>query len=1042
MQLLCIATAAAVIAGQASAAANARAPHGLRVDHTELDSPDSKLALAVSLAPILSWRLQDDAGNRAQTQTAFEVGVGVAGSAGEFLWSSGKVPSANPEVQVPPQLLQHATEYEWRVRVWLHQSLKHNTPPTKKARTHSNSIYALANAGAAADSPSDPPSEWSDRHRFETAVAVSSWDQGSWIGGGNMFRTDVVVPAGKKVKSARAYVTALGAFDFYVNGKKVGDHVMDPGQTVVTERVLYVPFDVTDLLVSGSNAIGATVGTSKYGYLDVWCNSTAHGEQFGNPGGACMTLRAQLNVTMTDGSSVTVSTDTDNWMVTTGPIVYNHLWHGEIYDARREVPGWASEPLDALVSLPTLGGEAAGWTKATAMSPNVGVLSPMKMQPIRIDRSVKPVNISKMTQTSYAQGCANGFADGNRFIRCGKCSRSSVPIVGDLFSAVFYQDCSNHLYHWVSPSGSGGGPSCGLPNPQEHEVLVEPAKMVGWQARYKGVFACSDLPVDQNRTHDLYVVDFGQNMAGFSTLKVTGKAGTTVTMQHTEMLDADGIPDNVYYPGDGAHMTPSDGAGGHGVDPGGKHVPTTCGMLDSNSGGAIRSGWYNRGWFECANQTDSYTLKGGGAEESYTPSFTYHGFRYVAIRGLPADYDFTEDTLTAHFVHSDVPTTGTLELPQMDATPVNGTQSHNGMDGGGHNTSDILNKVWSATQWSQKSQLWSIPTDCPQREKRGWMGDAHMSSSGLMFSSDAQTFHTNFLQNINDDQVKGCQNNPSDPFIQPCTGANVALNSGAVPDVSPFQTSPYGSNPGSVVWQSAYPVIAQRMWRHYADKAAIQAHWPSLNAFMAYLDRKADPKTHLVLTGGLSDWNPVGGNGKGPDTPADECSAFYGLLDTIYMGQMAEGIGEAADAAKYKAQAADARVAYHKHFWNPLLKVYSKGSQCSTMMALWLGVVPAELEATAVATMVRNIQSNKYGENHLDGGIILTTFMYDTLVKFGYAGLAIDTLLTDQYPSFGYMISQGGTTLWEAFEGTPHQMFGSWNHIMYVFRTRITACYT
>ena len=245
-----------------------------------------------------------------------------------------------------------------------------------------------------------------------------------------------------------------------------------------------------------------------------------------------------------------------------------------------------------------------------------------------------------------------------------------------------------------------------------------------------------------------------------------------------------------------------------------------------------------------------------------------------------------------------------------------------------------------------------------------------------------------------------------------------------------LQTSPYGSNPGSVVWQSAYPVIAQRMWRHYGDKAVLQAHWESLNLFMDYLDRRSDPKTHLVLTGGLSDWNPVGGNGHGPDTPAQECSAFYGLLDTIYMAEMAEGIGETADAAKYKAKVAAAQKSYHKHFWDPVNKVYSKGSQCSTMMALWAGVVPPELEQTAVETMVTNIQKNKYGENHLDGGIILTTFMFDTLTKFGYAGLALDTLLNDQYPSFGYMVSQGGTTLWEAFEGNPHQQDGSWNHIM------------
>ena len=242
----------------------------------------------------------------------------------------------------------------------------------------------------------------------------------------------------------------------------------------------------------------------------------------------------------------------------------------------------------------TLGGEAPGWKSARRMTPKVGVLSPMQMQPIRIDRSVKPVNISKMSQRVYAKSCANGNADGNRFIRCGTCSKSPVPIVGNLFAAVFYQDCSNDLHHWVGADGDGGGPSCGLPNPMAHEVMVASAQMAGWQARFKGVFSCSDLPAT-NSSHDLFVVDFGQNMAGFSTLKVTGKAGMSVTLQHTEMLDVNGIPDNVYYPGDGSHMTPNGGHGGTGVDPSGKHVPTTCGMLDSNSGGAAKSGWYNRG---------------------------------------------------------------------------------------------------------------------------------------------------------------------------------------------------------------------------------------------------------------------------------------------------------------------------------------------------------------------------------------------------------------------------------------------------------------
>ena len=163
--------------------------------------------------------------------------------------------------------------------------------------------------------------------------------------------------------------------------------------------------------------------------------------------------------------------------------------------------------------------------------------------------------------------------------------------------------------------------------------LVEPAVLAGWEGRYKGAFACAMLPA--NTTDSLTVVDFGQNMAGFTTLKIKGAAGTTVTLQHTENLGGatPGVPHNTYYPGDGASMTKNGGKGGTGVDPSGAHVASTCGMTDSRSGGAPGSGWYEHGWFECANQTDSYTLK-GGAEETYQPSFTYHG-KYPAtwLRG-------------------------------------------------------------------------------------------------------------------------------------------------------------------------------------------------------------------------------------------------------------------------------------------------------------------------------------------------------------------------------------------------------------------------
>lgn len=134
---------------------------------------------------------------------------------------------------------------------------------------------------------------------------------------------------------------------------------------------------------------------------------------------------------------------------------------------------------------------------------------------------------------------------------------------------------------------------------------------------------------------------------------------------------------------------------------------------------------------------------------------------------------------------------------------------------------------------------------------------------------------------------------------------------------------------------------------------------------MSFIERTST--NGLNLLGGLSDWVPPGGNGHGVPTPAPETSAFYALLDTKHMVEMATALGEEEDAAKYTAMLVDGKSAYHKQFYNSTTKVYSAGSQCSAMMALWIGAVPAPLEAEVLAGLASNIRT-AYGGNHLDTG--------------------------------------------------------------------------
>lgn len=133
----------------------------------------------------------------------------------------------------------------------------------------------------------------------------------------------------------------------------------------------------------------------------------------------------------------------------------------------------------------------------------------------------------------------------------------------------------------------------------------------------------------------------------------------------------------------------------------------------------------------CANQTDEFTLAGLGKDEVFTPRFTYHGFRYVQVEGLVAEPD--NDTLVALFIHSDIPKRGNV---------------HFGMD--------ILNRIQSMYEYTQLSNVHFHPTDCPQREKRGWTGDAQVTAGGATLNFDTSSFYAQWLQTFADHQLVNC----------------------------------------------------------------------------------------------------------------------------------------------------------------------------------------------------------------------------------------------------------------------------------------------
>ena len=273
--------------------------------------------------PALSWKLGDD--RPGARQTAYQVVVTAAD--GDGVWDSGRVESGD-SVCVPysgPPLAS-ATRVSWRVRAW--------------------------DGGGVASGYSEPAT-------WETGLLdAADWEPSAWVGspalvGGPksgaaspMLRRAFDLDGGKRVASARLYVTALGVYEAFVNGVRVGDHVLAPGWTDYRRRVHYQTFDVTPHLRPGGNAVGAVLGDGWYcGYTGNVPRRQVYGDR--------PLLRAKLVVTYADGSTATVATD-GSWRTAAGPILSSDLFQGEHYDARREVAGWCGGAFDDSGWLPVL----------------------------------------------------------------------------------------------------------------------------------------------------------------------------------------------------------------------------------------------------------------------------------------------------------------------------------------------------------------------------------------------------------------------------------------------------------------------------------------------------------------------------------------------------------------------------------------------------------------------------------------------------------------------------------------------------------------
>ena len=386
------------------------------------------------------------------------------------------------------------------------------------------------------------------------------------------------------------------------------------------------------------------------------------------------------------------------------------------------------------------------------------------------------------------------------------------------------------------------------------------------------------------------------------------------------------------------------------------------------------NGMINRENIRGAKSRDIYVLRGDGGEETYEARFTYHGFRYVELTGFPGTPSL--DTIRGRVVHSAVDTVGSFTA-----------------------STQILNDIQRVIRWSQLTNLMGLPTDCDQRDERqGWMGDAQITAEEAMMNFDMAALYTNFIRNIADAQ----------------------RDDGAVPDTVPLK---YGSYDADLGWQTAYPLLVKYMWEQYGDKRIIEQNEAGLKKYVEYLRRNAKDDVFVAKLGHEGDWVEL------EHTPHDYMSDFWYLYDVQVMAGLEKTLGHDADAQMYAKLAQNIAEAFNRTYFHPDTAQYANGTQAANAMALFLNLPPADRRDEVADNLGNNVLYAH--DTHVTTGFIGVRFLMPALTATGRSDLAYDLAVQTTYPSWGYMISRGATTLWELWQEKNGPSMNSQDHIMF-----------
>jgi len=434
-----------------------------------------------------------------------------------------------------------------------------------------------------------------------------------------------------------------------------------------------------------------------------------------------------------------------------------------------------------------------------------------------------------------------------------------------------------------------------------------------------------------------YIVDFGQNMAGWVQIRAKGKRGKKVTLKFAEVIDENGE------------------------------------LFTANLRGA--------------RMTDVYTFKGSKEKEIWEPRFVYHGFQFMEVIDFPGEP--TKDDFLAKVVYDDIKTVGSFEC--SNAT---------------------INQIFKNSWWAIASNYKGIPIDCPQRnERQPWLGDRGIGCYGENFIFDNGRLYAKMLDDIRYTQRK----------------------SGSLSDVAPPYFRYYSDN---MTWPGAFIMAAEMLYNQNADLEAVKKNYNSMKKWLFYMKDRYMDEDYIITKDSYGDWcrppkTIEEQRGKSADVkrPSSLISTAYFYYFMGVMQKFAELTGNISDIKKYDELAGNVYNGFNRKFININHTYYGDSSLTDQLLPMYFNLVPDNYKNQIFNTIEHIIEVDNKG--HLSTGLIGTQWLMRTLTENGRADLAYKLATNTTYPSWGYMIENGATAIWELWHGNvASPAMNSYNHVM------------